>query len=273
MDSIPGVLRFLGTVATAGAVLAAAGCGVRGQLEECETRLTATEAERARLEQDLTDLRDDYKEVLRSFAVAPTDESVTAELRGDVEQQIEVVKSSLADQVPPLVREQLEKELESLLATLDQQFGRLDVQYTRLASRLDEVRGSLDIANERLEGIEVSGDGLRREISEQRIDARRLEQEVEQVASAIEAFDEAHFLCRECEGYLDIRPKRVDPILSFHADVKSALRRLPTLIAGVEAGFEPEAEPAPGDPAGDPAGGGEATDDEEGDAGGAAQDG
>jgi len=229
--------RWIGTTLTAGAALALAGCGMRPELEECQTRLTAAEAERSRLDQDLTDLRGDYREVLRSFAVAPADDSVTAGLRSDVEQQIEVVRSSVADQVAPLVREQLEKELESLLATLDRQFGRIDVQYTRIANRLDEVRGSLDVANERLEGIEISGAGLRREISEQRIDAGRLEQEVEQVAAAIEAFDESHFLCRECEDYLDIRRKRVDPILSFHADVKSTLRRLPTLIAGVEAGF------------------------------------
>jgi chromosome segregation ATPase len=245
MRSIQRWQRFLGLVLAGGAALAVAGCGVGAQLEECQTRLTATEAERDRLDLDLVALRDDYKEVLRSFAVTPTGESVTAEMRSDVEQQIEVVKSSVADQVPPLVREQLEKELASLLATLDQQFGRVDVQYTRIATRLDEVRGSLDIANERLEGIEVSGEGLRREISEQRIDVARLEEEVEKVAASIEVFDESYLLCRDCAEYLDIKPKRAEPILSLHADLKSALRRLPTLIAGVEAGFDGDDPAAP----------------------------
>ncbi|HVS14869.1 MAG TPA: hypothetical protein VMV46_13150 [Thermoanaerobaculia bacterium] len=225
-------------VLVAGLALSLGGCGTRAALEECQARLTATEAERARLDKDLGDLRGDYKEVLRSFAVTPAGEGVTADLRTDVQEQIEVVKSSVADQVPPLVREQLERELESLLTTLDRQFGEIDVQYSRISTQLREVRGSLDVANERLEGIEVSGEGLRREIGEQRIDQTRLEQEVERVATSIEDFDESYFLCRDCEEHLDIRRKRLDPILAFHADVKSALRRLPTRIAGVEAGFE-----------------------------------
>lgn len=221
-------------------LLPLAGCGVKAQLEECQTRLTATEAERARLDQDISALRDDYKEVLRTFAMEPAGDSVTSDLRGEVEQQIDVVKSSVADQVPPLVREQLEKELDSLLSTLDQQFGRIDTQYSRISNRLDEVRGTLDIANERLEGIEVSGQGLRQQISEQRIDTAKLEVEVEAIATAMENFDEARFLCRQCDAYLDIRPKRVEPILSFHADMRAALRRLPTRLAGLEAGFEHE---------------------------------
>jgi hypothetical protein len=242
-----GTARRTASAALAGCLaLAVAGCGTQAALEECQARLTATEAERARLELDLGDLRSDYKEVLRSFAVSPGAEGVTADLRADVQEQIDVVKSSVADQVPPLVREQLEKELESLLSTLDRQFGEIDVQYSRIATQLREVRGSLDVANERLEGIEVSGEGLRQEISEQRIDQSRLEQEVERVAASIESFDESYFLCRECEQYLDIKRKRLDPILAFHADVKSALRRLPTVIAGVEAGLEVEDAAAEG---------------------------
>ena len=209
--------------------LMASGCLVsRSELDECTTRVAALDAENARMEKDLEALRSDYKEVLRDFGVqTPAGQELTAEYMSDVRQQLDVMRQAMQEEVPEQVRENLTRELDSLLSMLDTQYAELNAQYSRISGRLEQVTSSLEVANSRLEGIEITGSDIQQELVAQRVDEDRMETELQSLADMIEGFDESHFLCRDCPEHLGIRPKRTEEILSFHAEVRSILRRLP----------------------------------------------
>lgn len=244
--------RALSVLVLAAAV-AATGCQAKAQLEECQTRLAAVDAEKARLEQDLQDIRTDYKELVRGWGIAQGQEAGTSseEYLADVQERIDVMKNVVANQVPALVQEQLQKELGALADTLETQFGEIDTRHARLRVQLDQVQGALVVANARLEGIERSGGDIQTELIAQRVDEDKLEQEMEALSIAIEEFDEKHFLCKDCPEFLEVKRKRQDVILTFHNEMRSALRRVPISVmrAGAAdgddaAGAEPGEAPA-----------------------------
>ncbi len=208
----------------------ASGCLVsRTELEECTTRVAALDAENARMEKDLEALRSDYKEVLRDFGVqTPAGQEITAEYMADVRQQLDIMRQAVQEEVPDQVRENLTRELDSLLSMLDTQYAELDAQYSRISGRLEQVTTSLEVANSRLEGIETTGTDIQQELVAQRVDEDRLETELNDLADMIDGFDDTRFLCgKECPEHLGIRPKRAEGVLSFHAEIRSILRRLP----------------------------------------------
>jgi chromosome segregation ATPase len=224
------------------AAIAATGCQARTQLEECQTRLTAVDAERARLEQDLQDIRSDYKELVRGWGIAQGEETgtTTEQYLSDVQERIDVMKGVVANQVPALVQEQLQKELGALADSLETQFGQLDARHAQVRMQLDQVQGALLVANARLEGIERTGSNIQTELVAQRVDEDKLEQEMEALSVKIEEFDEKHFLCKDCPEFLEVRRKRQDVILAFHNDVRSALRRVPISVMRAASGMEDE---------------------------------
>ena len=210
--------------------MTASGCLVaRSDLEECTTRVTALDAENTRMEEDLEALRSDYKEVLRDFGVqTPAGQELTAEYMNDVRQQLDVMRQAVQEEVPDQVRENLTRELDSLLSMLDTQYAELNAQYSRISGRLDQVTTSLEAANSRLEGIETTGTDIQEELVAQRVDEDRLETELNNLADMIDGFDDTRFLCgKDCPEHLGIRPKRAEGVLSFHAEIRSILRRLP----------------------------------------------
>jgi chromosome segregation ATPase len=226
------------------AALAATGCQARAQLEECTTRLAALDAEKARLEQDLQDIRTDYKELVRGWGVAQGQEegTTTEEYLADVQQRIDVMKNVVANQVPALVQEQLQKEMGALADTLETQFGAIDTRHAQLRLQLDQVTGALAVSNQRLEGIERSGTDIRTELAAQRVDEDKLEQEMEALSIAIEDFDEKHFLCKDCPEFLEVKRKRQDVILAFHNEMRSTLRRVPISVMRTDSGLGEDAD-------------------------------
>jgi chromosome segregation ATPase len=229
--------RALPAVALA-ASLAVTGCQAKAQLEECQTRLAAVDAEKVRLETDLQDIRNDYKELVRGWGVAQGQEegTTTEQYLADVQQRIDVMKNVVSNQVPALVQEQLQKELGALADTLETQFGEIDTRHAQLRMQLEQVQGSLVTANARLEGIERSGGEIHTELQAQRVDEDKLEQELETLSTSIQDFDEKHFLCNTCPEFLEVKRKRQDVILAFHNEMRSALRRVPITVmrAGAE---------------------------------------
>ncbi|HUP22848.1 MAG TPA: hypothetical protein VNB06_07895 [Thermoanaerobaculia bacterium] len=233
--------RCLPAVALAAAI-AATGCQARTQLEECQIRLAAVDAEKARLEQDLQDIRSDYKELVRGWGIAQGEETgtTTEQYLSDVQERIDVMKGVVANQVPALVQEQLQKELGALADSLETQFGQLDARHAQLRMQLDQVQGALLVANARLEGIERAGSSIQTELVAQRLDEDKLEQEMEALSLRLEEFDEKHFLCKDCPEFLEVRRKRQDVILTFHNEVRSALRRVPISVMRAASGTEDE---------------------------------
>jgi chromosome segregation ATPase len=142
--------------------------------------------------------------------------------------------------VPALVQEQLQKELGSLADSLETQFVQLDTRHAQLRLQLDQVQGALVVANARLEGIERSGSNIQSELVAQRVDEDKLEQEMEALSLRLEEFDEKHFLCKACPEFLEVKRKRQDVILTFHNEVRSALRRVPISVMRTAAGEEDE---------------------------------
>jgi chromosome segregation ATPase len=226
------------------AALAVTGCQAKAQLEECQTRLAAVDAEKVRLEQDLQDIRTDYKELVRGWGVAQGQEegTTTEQYLADVQQRIDVMKNVVANQVPALVQEQLKKELGTLADTLETQFGEIDTRHAQLRMQLEQVQGALVTANTRLEGIERTGGSIETELAAQRVDEDKLEQELEALSVSIQAFDEKHFLCNTCPEFLEVKRKRQDVILAFHNEMRSALRRVPISVMRAGAGVEEGAE-------------------------------
>jgi chromosome segregation ATPase len=235
-DPVPRLLAVAALVAA----LAGAGCQARAQLEECQTRMAALDAEKARLEQDLQDIRTDYKELVRGWGIAQGQEegTTTEQYLADVQERIDVMKGVVANQVPALVQEQLQKELGALADTLETQFGEIDARHAQLRLQLDHVQGALVVANQKLEGIEQAGSDIQTELAAQRVDEDKLEQEMEALSVRIEDFDEKHFLCKDCPEFLEVKRKRQDVILTFHNEMRSALRRVPIAVmrAGSGAG-------------------------------------
>ena len=214
------------------AALALTGCQAKAQLEECQTRLAAVDADKVRLEQDLQDIRNDYKELVRGWGIAQGQEegTTTEQYMADVQQRIDVMKNVVANQVPALVQEQLQKELGALADTLETQFGEIDTRHAQLRMQLEQVQDALVTSNARLESIERTGGDIQTELVAQRVDEDKLEQELEALSLSIEQFDEKHFLCNQCPEYLEVKRKRQDVILAFHNEMRSALRRVPITV-------------------------------------------
>lgn len=198
------------------------GCVPKSQYEATSAELVSCRKELDASDDAIAEWRGKYEWQLAQW------EEAFVERDGSPAATLDLVEGrfqEIAVSLPPMVRAEVEANLQELAAIISAEFlklqrtnARLSQQMTEAGDRLDEI-GREMVRGEDLDDLEVAEESRRRHL-------RALAERTSALVERIQDFDRTRLHCKSCPQFLSLKRKKSAEIARFHDELVREISKL-----------------------------------------------